>query len=295
MLRFLLYWLLSGLVPLLPERFGYWLFERAGDIAYLLARNYRAAYIDNIKHVLGPDAGPARLNYIARRAFQNLLKNYYDLFRGHSLSEQQLLAELSRLDGFEYVEQGLAQGHGVIAASAHFGNFNLVIRLTAIYLKGHRVVVPNERLKPERLFRLVVRQRAAQGIDIVPVDVVTRALVKTLKSGGLAGLALDLDPTHSGLVVDFFGAPARLPDGAVALALKYDAPLVVGFSRRLDDNRCEIVIEPVQFQRTSSLAADVRSGVAQVARLLESWIGKYPEQWIMFTRIWKEDHAQTGV
>jgi KDO2-lipid IV(A) lauroyltransferase len=288
------FWLYLGatwLAPLLPERLGYWLFARLGDLAYVFGKQARGTYLKNLEHVLGPEATDADRKRITRHAFRNLLKNYFDLFRGHLLNERQLRAQLTEVVGFEHLEEAVAQGKGIVTGSAHFGNFNLFIHLAALYLGGHRqIVVPTERLSPERLYELVRKQRAAQGIEIVPVDTAGRALIKALRNGGMIGLALELDVTHTGIVVDFFGAPARLPDGAPALALKYQAPLVIGFTRRLPDNRCKVVIEPaLQLVSTGDLRKDSRAGVEKIARRLEDWISRYPEQWLMFQPIWEED------
>jgi lauroyl/myristoyl acyltransferase len=289
-----LYLVAITLAPMLPEKFGYWLFALLGDLAYIFGKRARANYLKNLNHVLGPDSPERDRRQIARKAFQNSFKNYFDLFRGHRLSEGQLRAQLDDVVGFEHLEKALAGGKGIVAGSAHFGNYNLFIHLAAVYLKAHcHVIVPSERLHPQRLYELVRRQRAAQGIEIVPVDTAVRALIKALQGGSMVGLALDLDTTHTGILVDFFGSPARLPDGAVALSLKYQAPLVIGFTRRLDDNRCTVVVEPpVQLQRTGDLVNDTRRGVEKLARRLEEWICRYPDQWLMFQPVWEGDESK---
>lgn len=281
----------TRLAPLLPQRFGYWLFARFGDLAYLFGRKTRSTYLNNLRHVLGTDVPESECRGIARKAFRNSLKNYFDLFRGHRLAEDQLRTQLAELVGFEYLDRALTEGKGVIAGSAHFGNFNLIIHLSAVYLRSRcEIVVPNERLRPERLFELVRRQRASQGIDIVPVDTATRALIRTLHSGGMIGLAFDFDPTNTGIMVDFFGSPARLPNGGVALSLKYHVPLIIGFTRRLEDNRCSVVIEPpLQFETTGDFANDTKQGVQRIVSRIEEWVKRYPDQWLMFQRVWQED------
>lgn len=285
------------IAPLLPPRFGYWVFSRVGDVAFAFGGKTRNIYLTNLAHVLDPELANGERKRIARKAFQNSFKNYFDLFRGHRLSEAQLRSQLDGIVGFEYLESSIAQGNGVVAGSAHFGNFNLFVHLAAVYLKGHcHVLVPNERLHPERLFDLVRKQRASQGIEIVPVDTAARTLIKALHAGSMIGLALDYDITHTGVVIEFFGAPARLPDGAAALSLKYRAPLVIGFTRRLEDNRCTVVIEPpIVLERTGDLGKDTRVGVEKLGKRLEEWIRRYPDQWLMFQPIWEQDKRAQGM
>jgi KDO2-lipid IV(A) lauroyltransferase len=195
---------------------------------------------------------------------------------------------LAGLHGFEYLENAAAEGKGVIAGSGHFGAWDLVINLAAAYL-ATEIVVPNERLKPERLFQYVLGLRRQQGINIVPLDNAPRALIKALRAGHIVGLAYDRDITQSGPTVDFLGGPTQMPDGAVQLSLRYGSPVIVGFSVRQPDNRCVVYIEPpMRFENTGDLALDIRNGVQRIAAVLERYICQYPDQWLMFQRIWDE-------
>ncbi len=278
------------LVPLLPERFGYWFFARLGDCGYVLAGGMRANYQKNLRHVLGSGLPQGAYNRVTRKAFQNLLKNYFDLFRGHRMSEAQVNAQLESVVGLEHLDNALALGKGIIGGSAHFGNFNMFVHLTALHLKReHEIIVPMERIKPEAVFELVLKQRAAQGIEIVPVDQAGRVLLKKLKSGAILGLAIDLDATHTGPLVQFFNAPAQLPDGAAVLAVKYNAPLILAFVRRLENNKCAVVIEPaIELERTGNLAQDTMSALEKIVARMEYWIREYPEQWILFNPVWQD-------
>ena len=277
----------AGLVcPLLPVRFGYWLFARFGDLVFILTARRQSTYFFNLRRVLGAQAQPAQVNAIARRAFQNLLKNYFDLFRWHHITKDVLRKQLAGLHGFEHIEDALKAGKGVIAGSGHFGAWDLVINLAAVYLDT-QIVVPNERIKPEKLFQYILALRRSQGIDMVALDGAPRALIKALRDKRMVGLAYDRDITKTGPTVDFFGTPTQMPDGAVQLSFKFGAPVIVGFSVRQPDNRSIVYIEPpIEFVRTNDPAADIQAGVQQIAAVLEKYIRQYPDQWLMFQKIW---------
>lgn len=290
-LTFWLYRFVIWFVPLLPERVGYALFAAAGDAAFFFNLGARRAFEKNLAHVLGPDAPRGERERIARHALRNSMKNYYDLFRSHRLTEAQVWAQLEWVTGLEHLDNAIALGKGIAGGSAHFGNFNMFVHLTALHFKHkHEIVVPVERIKPPAVFELLTRQRAAQGIELVPSDTAARLIVKKLRAGAALGLAVDLDPTHTGPIVNFFGAPAQLPDGAAALAVKYNAPLILGFIRRLDNNKCAVTIEPpLELERTGDLAKDTRAAVEKIVARLEFWIRQYPEQWLMFQPVWEQD------
>ena len=283
-MKYYLYRFAAAICPHLPARLGYWFFARIGDLVFLFS-NRNSTYFQNLTRVLGDAATPRRLNAVARAGFQNLLKNYFDLLRGHALTRETITAQLAELHGFEHVENALKAGKGAIMGSAHFGAWDIIIHIAAVYLNVH-IVLPVERIKPERLFQYVTQLRSTNGIEVVPLENAPRALIKALRAGEIAGLAYDRDMTQTGPVVNFLGAPAQMPDGAAQLALKYAAPILIGFSIRRPDNKCAVFIEPpIRLEKTGDLERDVRAGVQKIAEVMERYIAKYPEQWLMFQRI----------
>ena len=282
--------LAGAICPHIPYGVGYWLFARAGDVAFLFS-NRGGHYWRNLRRVLGDSASAAELKATARRAYQNLFKNYFDLFHSHRMTRAELEQQLAGIHGLDHIADALKAGKGVIIGSGHFGAWDMVIHLAAIFLNAH-VTLPVEVLKPEKLFRLISDWRATQGIDIVPLDIAPRAIIKTLRAGQIVGLAYDRDITQSGPVVDFFGAPAQMPDGAAQLAIKYGAPVIVGISVRRPDNRCEVFVDPpIEFERTGDTARDVRAGVEKIVGTLEKYIRQYPDQWLMFQKIWEDENS----
>jgi KDO2-lipid IV(A) lauroyltransferase len=279
---------LAGLLcPLLPARFGYWLFARIGDLAFIFAANRQQTYLSNLRRVLGNEVPPGRLYAVARRGFQNLFKNYYDLFRGGALTNEQLLAQLTSVEGLQYLRDAIQQGKGVIAGSAHFGTFDIIIHLAPALL-GVEIVAPVERLRPVRVFNYLLSLRRSHGVNLVPVDEAPRRLLRALEAGQVIGLAYDRDITQTGPLVEFFGEPARLPQGAVQLALKYDLPVIVAFSIRQEDNRSRGYVEPpLYFENTGNKEKDICIGVQKIATIMERYIRQYPDQWLMFQKIWE--------
>ncbi|MBI5653120.1 MAG: hypothetical protein HZC40_22155 [Chloroflexi bacterium] len=280
------YWMyrvLGAIIPLISPRWGYALFGWIGAKFFDWFADAREPLRDNLRHVM---RGKARdeIDRVARDILRNHLKNYYDFFRASRLTKDDI-AKLVQVNGFENLENARARGKGVVFVTAHFGNLDVVAQTFAI--RGYKVTTPAEHVKPEILYQRIVATRAAKGLTIIPVDGPLLALVRALKKNEIVGLASDLDVTKSGIVVNFFDAPARLPDGHVQLALRTGAAILPAFSMRLPDNSFAAFAEPaIVLQNTGDAQADVRAGVEQIARIMEKWIGQHPEQWVMFHRIW---------
>jgi lauroyl/myristoyl acyltransferase len=289
-LSYYVYRLLGAIMPLIPPKVGYALFSRLGDLSHDKATTSRENVYDNLRHVLGPDAGPGRIEKVAREIFRNQARNYYDLFRVASLSNEQI-ERLVTVHGLEHIDEALAAGKGVIAVTAHFGNLDVVAQ--AFALRKYPITVVAEHLKPERLYQYVVSLRASKGIKIIPIDSFLRPIFRALRNNELVGLAADRNLTGTGTLTDLFGAPALLPDGHVQLALRTGAKLGMFFSLRRPDNTYEAFVEPaLELENTGDLERDTRAGMARLVAVLEKYIGQHPEQWVMFQPVWKLPESQ---
>ncbi|OGO39751.1 MAG: hypothetical protein A2Z04_06205, partial [Chloroflexi bacterium RBG_16_57_9] len=277
---------LAGVIlPLLPERFSYWLFTHIGDLIHRLNRRARETVRDNLRHVLGPTVSEQTLREAVRGVFRTQAKNYFDLFRVLKLTEAEVERRV-KVEGWENIEKGLARGKGLIVASAHVGNFDVVMQILAF--RRVPTVLVMEHIQPEEVFQYVRALRSDKGIEVVPVEGAARVVMRALREGKLVGLALDWDVSE-GVVVPFFGAPARVPASYAELARHTGASISVGFLTRRPDNTYLVQIEPpFTVPKTADRQQDVHETVTRALAIAERYIRAYPEQWVMFHRIWNE-------
>lgn len=278
--------LAGALLPFLPSAIGYRLAMLVGDILYLVLSRSRENIIDNLRHVLGPQAEIKTLRAIARQIFRNSVKNYYELFH-HRFTSDGALRRALKVHGLEHVAAALALGRGLILVSLHMGSPDALLQIAP--LLGFPITGPVEPLQPPQLFDYLCRLRQRRGIHIVPVDGPLISLVRAIKRNEVLALAMDRDVTESGPLVDFFGAPARLAHGAVQLALRTGAALCVAYGLRNPDNTFSAVIEPpMGMEITGERERDVRANMQKVVAVLERVIRAHPEQWLMYQPLWKE-------
>jgi len=284
-LVYLLYRLAGAIVPHIPPRWGYPLFSFIGDLVYRFHFGARGIVQGNLRHVLGQETDKATIEETARQLFRNSLQNYYELFHQRTLFLEEMRASHT-VKGLEHIEEALAQGKGLVLATAHFGSPDGLVCLVAS-LFSCRVTAPAEHLRPERLFRYLVSLRERGGITLLPADGPLLGLFRALKRNEIVAVAADRDTTESGIMVDFFGAPARLPDGHVQLAMRTGAKLALFFGRREPDNTYTIEIHPpLELEDTGDFERDVRANVEKVVADLERVIRQHPEQWLMFYPPW---------
>jgi KDO2-lipid IV(A) lauroyltransferase len=129
----------------------------------------------------------------------------------------------------------------------------------------------------------------SKGLNLIPIDGPLLGLLRTLKKGGVAGLAGDRDITGTGQIVNFFGRPAQLPDGHIRLALKTGAPLVVGFSYRNPDHTYSAYFLPPYHPPVEGTEEErVAIGLRHIISKMEQAIAYAPEQWTVTVSIWAE-------
>jgi len=139
------------------------------------------------------------------------------------------------------------------------------------------------------LFDYLSALRMSKGLNLIPIDGPLLGLLRTLKKGGVAGLAGDRDITGTGQTVEFFGSPAQLPDGHIRLALKTGAPLVVGFSYRNPDQTYSAYFLPPYHPPVEGAEEErVAIGLRHVVSKMEQAIAHAPEQWTVTVSVWAE-------
>jgi KDO2-lipid IV(A) lauroyltransferase len=186
----------------------------------------------------------------------------------------------------------------------HIGNLEVLMQIPLLYPQ-YRFVMLVERMRDDHLHRLMNSLRASQGLQLAASNEMLKVM-RLLKQGWNLALAGDFDSTGSGLVVDFMGAPARMPDGAVRLALRTGSPLLIaygwrelvrasrGAGRRRARARARFrlcITPPVALARSGDVGADVRRGVEEVVARLEPLITAHLDQWLAFHPIWQEAEA----
>jgi len=155
------------------------------------------------------------------------MRYWCDTFRFPDWSKQRVVQTVA-VTNEHLLMEAIAAKTGVIVALPHAGNWD---HAGAYFCaKGVPLVTVAERLKPEKLFLKFLSYRESIGMEVLPLDGrVLETLADRLRGGALVALVADRDLSRSGIEVDFFGAPARMPAGPALLAIRTNAPLITAF------------------------------------------------------------------
>jgi phosphatidylinositol dimannoside acyltransferase len=276
----------------LPEPVALGVANLAGDALFRVRADQRRLVSNNLRRVIGADESDTEvLDRWARRAFRAYARYWVEGARLAG-TPPAVVAEHTVVQGFEHLEAGMAAGKGVIMVLPHIGSWEYGGAFLAT--QGIPMTSVAERVEPPQLYEYFVRQRAAMGLTIVPLDASSgSSIVATLRRGGLVGLLSDRDIMGNGIEVEFFGETTTMPAGPATLALRTGAVLVTGvvYTGPGRDHRA-VVEPPIDTTRLGTLRQDVARLTQEIATRLEGLIRQAPEQWHVFQPLWLADRSE---
>jgi KDO2-lipid IV(A) lauroyltransferase len=193
-----------------------------------------------------------------------------------------------RTDGLEHYLAAEALGRGVLVLTGHLGAWEL----SSFYhsLMGHPMGMVIRRLDNRRLDEFVNGIRCLHGNRVLHKDDFARGLLTAMHEGGAVGILMDTNMTPpQGEFVKFFGIPACTASGLARIALKTGAAVLPGFMLWEPAEKKYVLHfgRQMHFSETGDTEADVLAATQKCNDVLESWIRRYPEQWLWIHRRWK--------
>ena len=278
----------AALAQRLPSWISYPAAVIGGEIAYLFWAGRRRIAKANFAIVLSLPAGDREVARVARRSFRNFAKYLVEIMRFPSLGTADF-ARLVTIDprSWSYFRAAHDHGRGLIFVSMHFGNFEIGGARIADEMPLN--VIADE-LENQRLMDLLVANRAHKNVRLLPPVGAVRQVLQALRRNEMVGLMMDLGPRAQAfdtVDADFFGTATAFPAVAASLARVSGAPIVVSACvRRHDNTFTGIALPPIFVERTKQAAEDVQHATQAIARGLESFVTRWPDQWYIFRPMW---------
>jgi KDO2-lipid IV(A) lauroyltransferase len=274
--------LLVALIRAVPDGPRRGMARGVGSLAYLLGIRRRVA-LENLRAAF-PERTESELRRIARGAYRNLALGALEALTVNQLSDA-ALAQAVVTDDWAPIEAAYQAGRGLLVASAHFGSWELFAEVMS--RRGHKlsaVVRPLRGAFNERL----VESRRASGIGLIAPRGAIRESVKALRQGSAVAMLIDQAiAAKASAAVPFFGRLASTTLALSAAARRSGAPAFVVMAAR-EGGRLRMFVEgPFPVPDTGDPRADLIAHTARLTSVIESYVRRYPEQWLWLHRRWK--------
>jgi KDO2-lipid IV(A) lauroyltransferase len=248
-------------------------------------RKERIKTLNNLRFAFGKEKSEKELHRIAREVFANLGRNVVELINFPKITEANI-DSLVQEKGLHHINKGLRRQKGIVILASHFGNWELLAAY--LTLKGYRGPVIARRIYFDKYDQALRRLRASKNVEVIYRDESPKKILKVLKSGGMVGVLADQDvDSVEGVFVDFFGKLAYTPVAPASLALATEAAILPCFLIREGSKRTFVVEKPVELEITGNKERDIATNTQKWSHVLESYIRKYPSQWVWMHKRWK--------
>lgn len=245
--------------------------------------------VENIKTCL--KVSDKRALEIAKEATVRFGRMVVEVLRFPTLTAENIdqIIEVSA-ESEENLRKAHNQGKGLIIASAHYGNWELLGAYMG--LKGYNIVSIARKQNNGQMdrfineYREMVGQKVAYNHGKNSMFQVTRAL----REKRALAILYDQDTTDNGEKLSLFGRNAAFPTGIPVLSRALKTPIVPCFMHNNPDGTVQIKFLPAFVTpKTENKEADIRNTLEKLVVILEQEIGEDPAMWF-----WLHDRFKDG-
>src|SRR5262245_39201819 len=269
------------LVPRVPHRVRVLMTSATVSVTFAILWPYRKLMEENVSMALSDEFLPVeRRKTVARMAWRNFVQGLYETACTLDSSRDMICASVAT-EGEEYLKRALEKGKGVIAISAHLGNFTMIgPRLAAA---GYPFSIVVKHPPDQRLARLIDSYRAKVGMKTIsakPRRQGARQILGALRRNEVVLISADGFKAEGSVNAEFFGYDVSVRRGPVTLALRTGGAVVPMCVTRDAEDRQTLRISPeIDLVRTGNPQEDVTTNLALFARHMEDMVRRYPDQW----------------
>lgn len=246
----------------------------------LLLWRLRRRMHDTLERTMGKELPtPQERRTVVRVAWRNFTYALVETFATLYMTDRELCSQIE-IKGEERLREALARKKGVIALSAHFGNFAIIgPRLAA---QGYPFSVVIKEPREPRFAALQNEFCARSGVRAIPARPRRESVVQVIRALRQNEIVLIVPDEFNaaGVEVSFLGRPAPVPKGPITLAQRTGAAVLPVFMVRDADDRLTLHVEPeVRFVQSDDREADLRTNARLFVQEIEKMVRRHPEQW----------------
>lgn len=275
---------LRWILHCLPYHFGFWFSSQIGrGIFHVLIREKKRT-LEHLRSAFGSEKNENEIKKIGEEVFQNYARGIFELSKLDKILTH--FESFVEGQGYEHFDRALERKKGIIAAIAHFGNWEIMGGYSAY--RGYPCTVIAKKIYFEKFNELLVSIRRKMKLDIIYRDSSPKTMLSILRKNGVLGFVVDQDISSvEGVFVNFFNRPAFTPTAPVRFSMISGAPIIPIFCVREGLKHRVIVESPIELTFTGDKEADIKNNTQKWVAVQERYIRQYPHLWVWNHRRWK--------
>ena len=275
-----------GILHLIGIRACYKLANFLGTQLWLRYQRGRDRAIENLKKSF-PDKDADWINNTGQRSFQQLVMLVIDILWTPRLVKKGKWRDIAGFKSVERLKWMMAEKKGILLATAHYGNFEIMGYLLGMHdFEIYSVARP---LDNKFINKWLYSVREKHGQKIIDKKGASAYMGDILQNGAALGFIADQDAGKKGMFVDFFGRKASTYKSIGLIAINHNMPIAVGYSRRIGNQFkfemcCSRIIKPYEWQDKENPLEWI---TAEYTKAIEDFIREEPAQYWWLHRRWK--------
>lgn len=274
----------------IPIRANLWIGRKIGGMAFFVNKKRRLIAYANLKAAFAGEKSPAELRAITKKVYISMVQTFSEILSLTKVSKE-YVNKYVEVVNMERIENAGRSGRGTILLTAHFGDWELSSLVSA--MKGFPITVLAREQKMKRLNELLNRLRESRGCKVVRKGMSTKNILRELYRKNMVGILSDQDAGKNGTFVDFFGRPTSAHIGPFEIARHSDSIILPNFIVRTNGPFHKLYLEEYIDTRDAKTESELKDGLQKYMSLLESYVRKYPEQWLWLHKRWKSTPKRT--
>ena len=279
--------LLASVVRIVPMEMNYRIADILGDLLYFFDYPHRRRAKTHLRNSF-PDWSEKQIRQAARGSMRSLVYLALECVVSPQKITPTQWRKYIRLnntdEGFELMR---AKSTGVLMITGHFGNWEIG---AAIFAMGSCPNVCIARPLDNQHFNdYMIEQRERTGVSVIDKKGASMHVGNLLKDRQSVGFVADQDAGRKAIYVDFFGRKASTFKSIALMAKRYNVPMIVSYSQRLERSfRFEVGIERIIRPDEWADKDDPLLWITQTyTKALEDVVRRDPAQYMWMHRRWK--------
>ena len=258
-----------------------------GNLIYRFDRKHRERALANLRRSF-PELSDAHHQYIARKSLQEIPMLFVEVLFTTRLVRLDTWSKYVDLhDIRETLSLLLAREQGLIVITAHYGNFEILGYVLALI--GFPTSSIARPLDNPYISQWLFSVREKMGQKIIVKKGATDEVVDCLTNKGTVAFVADQNAGAKGVFVDFFGRKASTYKSIGLVAIQFNVPIAIGYSRRVNDQfKFHVAVQDVIYPDDWANQSNPLKYITQrYSSAIESFIREDPTQYWWVHRRWK--------
>ncbi|MCM8772193.1 MAG: lysophospholipid acyltransferase family protein [Candidatus Omnitrophica bacterium] len=271
-----------------PEKLCYLIADILTELRYIFTPHLKRVMKKNLKIILtykyGENFKKEDLNKYLKETYHNFGRYMVEFFTIPKLNYKKVKKNV-RIENIELLNEALLKKKGVIALTAHIGNWELAGVVTSIL--GYKICAIAIPYLTPKITEIYKKIRESKGVEVILTGSNPKDFVKFKKENKIMAILGDRVFTEKGTIIDFMGRKAIFPRGPATLAIKLKTEFIAGFLVRENKNNYRLFFEKINYPEPDwDEEKKIDYLLNQSAKIIERVILQYPTQWLNFQNIW---------